>query len=834
VSVAVVETTDAGTRVSNAIEGFQIDALPTSALPAGTVTLAFLESLVEMARQNLAAVEATALDSVDFKIALASQITQLEWLTGEINRVVQDPNQAFELGSLNQQVIEVAPGDLQHVDRLILGMLTEMASGETALAALMSDEYATSDRVVRAARSSSACQAAGAGQVLDTVGQGDQDAVQQSFTVLNDAAFGCGVIESVTPVIQVVGGLAGVGLGAAALLGVSSSALTVPVALVGIITFQTGAALWGVGHLLGQDTADGAVLVQEGQTQIIHLVGAGVAKLAGTGLVNLVVPGLGERLVGAYGLIEGSKVLLSLLGVAPFSSPPPGPSPGITVKPTSGLVTTEAGGEAEFYIVLNTKPSDVVTINVDSNKPAEGTVSPVAAVFNPTNWFFPQRFVVTGADDEDEDGDMPYTIVTHPAASNDANNGRDAANVAVTNRDDDKVYRLSIDDVTVTEGAAAVFLVTLSEVNSAPVTFQYSTADGSATAGADYTAAPLASKTIAAGALGTTISVPTIDDSDDEPPQTFFVNVSNPAGAVILDGQGAATIRDNDPPGLTIADVEIREGDSPDVTEAIFLIDFAAPLDAAVTIQYRTNNGTASANADYQSVPLTTMTIRAGSIGASVHVNVLGDDRDERDETFLVTIVSATGATIVDGQATGVIKDDDAPPAFSGNVSGAKTATEPTFGCEFRHSIAGTVTINLAGSGTAADPYTGTMEADGTDTVSTVSPPPGLDCSADNVFFGSVAPTPITANGNTIEATLAGDGFTVRFRGQVQSDRITGTTTVTIPDFGLVIDIGTTLTQTATLAMLMSRSQRSPTPAIPSWAAVDAVLASWDSRWSGH
>ena len=55
------------------------------------------------------------------------------------------------------------------------------------------------------------------------------------------------------------------------------------------------------------------------------------------------------------------------------------PSPGISVAPTSGLVTTEAGGQATFQVNLNSRPKDTVSINLASDNPAQGTVSPSGA-----------------------------------------------------------------------------------------------------------------------------------------------------------------------------------------------------------------------------------------------------------------------------------------------------------------------------------------------------------------------------------------------------------------------------------------------------------------------
>ena len=71
-------------------------------------------------------------------------------------------------------------------------------------------------------------------------------------------------------------------------------------------------------------------------------------------------------------------------------------SAGITVTPTTGLTTTEAGGKATFTVVLNTKPTADVTIPLSVSDATEGKVSPASLKFTPDNWNAPQTVTVTG------------------------------------------------------------------------------------------------------------------------------------------------------------------------------------------------------------------------------------------------------------------------------------------------------------------------------------------------------------------------------------------------------------------------------------------------------
>ncbi len=113
-------------------------------------------------------------------------------------------------------------------------------------------------------------------------------------------------------------------------------------------------------------------------------------------------------------------------------------TPGIIVTPTSGLETTEVGGTATFDVVLESQPTADVTIGISSSDMTEGTTSATSLTFSSGNWDTPQTVAVTGVDDAEVDGDVAYAIIMGPASSTDDNyNGLNAANVSVTNLDDD-------------------------------------------------------------------------------------------------------------------------------------------------------------------------------------------------------------------------------------------------------------------------------------------------------------------------------------------------------------------------------------------------------------
>ena len=121
---------------------------------------------------------------------------------------------------------------------------------------------------------------------------------------------------------------------------------------------------------------------------------------------------------------------------------------------------------------------------------------------------------------------------------------------------------LWVADVTAMEGtdATADFIVTLDPAATEAVTVDYATADGTATAGDDYTAAS-GTLTFDAGETSKTVSVPIVDDNVDDGGETFTLTLSNPAGAgaQLADAQATATIANDEveTPVLTAAFTDV-------------------------------------------------------------------------------------------------------------------------------------------------------------------------------------------------------------------------------------------------------------------------------------
>ncbi|QEG22393.1 hypothetical protein [Mariniblastus fucicola] len=111
---------------------------------------------------------------------------------------------------------------------------------------------------------------------------------------------------------------------------------------------------------------------------------------------------------------------------------------GISITPTSSLVTTESGGTATFEVVLLGAPAGIVSVSVSSSDVSEGITSTMQLQFTPDDWSQPQTVTVTGVDERIDDGNQTYSINLSAADSSDLKyENLETEQVVLTNVDDD-------------------------------------------------------------------------------------------------------------------------------------------------------------------------------------------------------------------------------------------------------------------------------------------------------------------------------------------------------------------------------------------------------------
>jgi hypothetical protein len=109
---------------------------------------------------------------------------------------------------------------------------------------------------------------------------------------------------------------------------------------------------------------------------------------------------------------------------------------------------------------------------------------------------------------------------------------------------------------------------------------------------------------------------------------------------------------------VSVSDASITEGKR-GVKYLTFTVTLSAASNAPVTMQYVTQNGTATAGSDYQALS-GVLTFAAGETRKTVSIAIYGDNTAESDETFQLLISNVTGAAVIsDAVGVGTIVNDD-------------------------------------------------------------------------------------------------------------------------------------------------------------------------------
>ncbi len=235
----------------------------------------------------------------------------------------------------------------------------------------------------------------------------------------------------------------------------------------------------------------------------------------------------------------------------------------------------------------------------------------------------------------------------------------------------------AIANASASEGDSLTFTVTRSGDIAAPSTVNWTTGDDptkdaqQATADTDYTAVDTAQTlTFTANAATGTITVTSIEDSLDEPDETFRVTLASPSsGGTLLTATATGTIKDEDAASATVSVANaaaVTEGDDPETTtDMTFRVTLSTTSGQTVTVPF-TLGGSAKEDDDYTAPDSLTVTLAPGDTSADIIVPIKGDLLDEDNEIVTVTLAQPTNAALsaTEGatEATGTITDNDAAP----------------------------------------------------------------------------------------------------------------------------------------------------------------------------
>lgn len=305
---------------------------------------------------------------------------------------------------------------------------------------------------------------------------------------------------------------------------------------------------------------------------------------------------------------------------------------------------------------------------------------------------------------------------------------------------------IRINDVTVTEGQTAVLTVSLDQpVRRGGVRVNYTTRNGSASAGQDYVATS-GRLTFRRGDQSQQITVRTVNDSTAEPTETFSVVLDNARGDNIADNTGVVTILDNDtqansPPVCTVntpaTNVTITAGESVNYTATV-----TDPDGDPLTISWNFPGGTpASSGAED---PGNVVYGSAGTFTATLNADDgRGGSCAQQSRTITVNPVQQNACTI--GVSPTSLAFGDVNVGQSGSL-GTTVSNSGNAACN--------VNITRTGSADfAATPLSFTVQPGNSRTVSVTYTPAAVGADTGNLAVASN--DPVTPG---VNVSLSGNG----------------------------------------------------------------------------
>ena len=444
----------------------------------------------------------------------------------------------------------------------------------------------------------------------------------------------------------------------------------------------------------------------------------------------------------------------------------------------AAFVVEVEGGESTAEIVVTYTVGGAASPGVDYEAPA-GTLTLPAGTSAGT------ITIVTLADGVLDPGETLVVTLTGVSTSRGTVAVDPGASSAETEIGDSGMVTVSVaSEGMVTEGSPATFTVGLSGAVAVPLTLGWSTSDGTAAAGEDYTGVESGTVTFAAASTAAeTLTVATLPDTVAEGEETFTVTLTGsnlPPGVSLGTATATGQIADDDIPStavtLAVNPASVSEGSGPMLVTVTATLNQAARPDPTL-VRVALVPETASAS-DFVPVVPFDLTIAAGATTGRATFSLLPDDDVVAEGT---ETVSVTGTTTV-GQltvtpATLTITDNDV--AATGITLALNPATVPEGGGETEVSVTATldgaarteatvVTVAVAGGSAAAADFApvssfeltiGATEASGTGTFTLAPTDDGVAEGPETVLVTgaasglTVTPATLTITDNDVAAT---------------------------------------------------------------------------------
>lgn len=413
------------------------------------------------------------------------------------------------------------------------------------------------------------------------------------------------------------------------------------------------------------------------------------------------------------GLVEGSEVFnvtlsnfgggATLLGASNAPVTIIDDDAGVTFSAPTYLIS-EAGPSITIGVLRINGSNGIVSVNYTTTNATaiaglDYTATSGTLVFSNNETI--KSFTIPIIDDSLVEGDETFNVVlSNPTPGLAILNG----NAGVTILDNDPGLGFLPASYVVSEaGTNVVLTVVRTNASTGTIAVTYGSTNGTATAGADYTAVA-GVLTFTNGETVKTITVPIANDTEVEGNENFTVTLSNPTGGAQISGAAVAdiTVTDNDS-GLQFSSANYAaiEGG----VAATITVLRTGVLTNTVTVDYSTSDLTATNLSDYVAAS-GTLVFTNGETSKSFTVTVIDDTIEEGSETVSLKLSNPTGQaslltpnaatlTIVDNDGGAILPAGVLLTSESGPVNGAVEPGETVTALFAMRNISGLNTTNL-------------------------------------------------------------------------------------------------------------------------------------------
>ena len=443
---------------------------------------------------------------------------------------------------------------------------------------------------------------------------------------------------------------------------------------------------------------------------------------------------------------------------------------------------SDTENQGAYTVVLDSRPTGQVAIDLGVPDGAPFTVSPNKVTFKAKDWETAQTVTVTAVDDVvDNPDDERSAEITHTLDADETDYADETPSaVSVTVADNDAApdgITLTVDTDTIAEDAATATVTVTATVDGGTtfgedktVRVEVGAGTDSAVEGTDYANVAGFDLVITTGATSVekTFELDPTDNVVDDVDKAL--SVTGTSGDLTVTPASIAITDDDDAPVLSIDAPSVAEGANGATATLRFTVTLTPASGRVVTVDYAgQSGGTATSGGDYVALTAGTLSFAAGEVSKTFDVTVNGDDTDEPDETLLVRLSSPSNATFAGAvttlDGTGTITDDDATSLVlartgSGSIAedGGTTEITLTLG---RALVAGesvTVPLTVTG-GTVATHYQFGLKGNGGTGVSLLTADPHSAQDPAVTLAGAAAQTATVtltavANTDTVRRTI--------------------------------------------------------------------------------